>query len=71
MDWAIKRSQLEQTKSQLVYQTSPDSLLMSQEYVGRMHVLRALNYIDKQNMVGLKGKVACEISNQVRNRSFR
>jgi superfamily II RNA helicase len=64
LEATIKRRQLEEAKEQLLYQTSANSLMFSGEYAGRLKVLRTLNYIDRQNMVGLKGKVACEISNQ-------
>lgn len=39
---------------------------MSQEYADRLKVLQALDYIDKNDMITLKGKVACEINHQVR-----
>jgi superfamily II RNA helicase len=39
---------------------------MSAESEYRLKVLRTLDYIDRQNMVQLKGKIACEISNQVK-----
>jgi antiviral helicase SKI2 len=65
MENANERRKLEETKQELTYQTSYDSLQFSGEYAGRIKVLRALGYIDKQNMVSVKGKLACEISNQV------
>lgn len=64
MKQTIQRLQLIEIRDRLAYQTSSDSLLMSGDYVNRLKVLRALNYIDRENMVLLKGKVACEISNQ-------
>uniref|UniRef100_A0A915M846 Helicase ATP-binding domain-containing protein n=1 Tax=Meloidogyne javanica TaxID=6303 RepID=A0A915M846_MELJA len=60
----INRRQMEQTKQTLIHQTSSHS--MSEESAGRLKVLRTLGYIDRENVVELKGKIACEISNQVR-----
>uniref|UniRef100_A0A915D9W4 Helicase SKI2W n=1 Tax=Ditylenchus dipsaci TaxID=166011 RepID=A0A915D9W4_9BILA len=60
----MKRIRLEESLEELVYQTSSDGLLMSADYMGRLKVLQELDYVDKSNMVGLKGKVACEINNQ-------
>ncbi|KAL3089640.1 hypothetical protein niasHT_024877 [Heterodera trifolii] len=34
----------------------PNNLQFSKEYVDRLKVLQALHYIDRQNMVGIKGK---------------
>uniref|UniRef100_A0A1I8BR64 Helicase SKI2W n=1 Tax=Meloidogyne hapla TaxID=6305 RepID=A0A1I8BR64_MELHA len=62
MNLVINKRQMEELKQILVHQTSSHS--MSEESAGRLKVLRTLNYIDRQNMVLLKGKVACEISNQ-------
>lgn len=56
---------LEERRSTLLYQTSSDSLLMSRDYISRLRVLQALGCVDKDNMVCLKGKVACEINHQV------
>ncbi|KAH7698472.1 helicase, partial [Aphelenchoides avenae] len=57
-----RRIRLEETRDILSYQTSSEGLLLSKEYFDRLQVLRNLNYIDKNNMVELKGKVACEIN---------
>ncbi|CAD5224854.1 unnamed protein product [Bursaphelenchus xylophilus] len=46
----------------LIYRTSADGLQLSDEYKKRIIILRQLNYIDKNSVVNLKGKVACEIS---------
>lgn len=56
---------LEQRLATIVYQTSSESLLMSKEYFSRLRVLQALGCVDRDNMVCLKGKVACEINHQV------
>lgn len=56
---------LEQRLATIVYQTSSESLLMSKEYLSRLRVLQALGCVDRDNMVCLKGKVACEINHQV------
>lgn len=47
--------------TRLTHQTSADGLLFADEYKNRLQVLRRLNYIDQNNVVNLKGKVACEI----------
>jgi len=60
----LSKKWLEQCKERLSYETSSDNLLMSKEYIDRVKILRYLNYVGSENMVGLKGKVACEISNQ-------
>uniref|UniRef100_A0A914LAQ4 Helicase C-terminal domain-containing protein n=2 Tax=Meloidogyne incognita group TaxID=654580 RepID=A0A914LAQ4_MELIC len=62
MNLVINRRQMEQTKQTLIHQTSSHS--MSEESAGRLKVLRTLGYIDRENVVELKGKIACEISNQ-------
>uniref|UniRef100_A0A183BTF5 Fmp27_GFWDK domain-containing protein n=1 Tax=Globodera pallida TaxID=36090 RepID=A0A183BTF5_GLOPA len=59
-----QRCQLEEQKQRLAFETSSNSLQFSKEYTDRLKVLQAMQYIDRHNMVGLKGKVACEISNQ-------
>lgn len=46
----------------LTYQTSTNALLLSKDYEKRIKVLKSLGYIDKNNMIGLKGKAACEVS---------
>ncbi|CAD5218833.1 unnamed protein product [Bursaphelenchus okinawaensis] len=46
----------------LMFRTSADGLQLSDEYKKRISILKQLNYIDKNNVVNLKGKVACEIS---------
>ncbi|KAL3094920.1 hypothetical protein niasHT_024834 [Heterodera trifolii] len=59
-----QRCKMEEQKRRLAFETSSNNLQFSKEYVDRLKVLQALHYIDRHNMVGLKGKVACEISNQ-------
>ncbi|OWF39926.1 helicase SKI2W-like [Mizuhopecten yessoensis] len=46
----------------LKFLLSDESLQLLPEYQQRIEVLRALNYIDANNTVQLKGRVACEIS---------
>ncbi|KAF7633497.1 hypothetical protein Mgra_00007080 [Meloidogyne graminicola] len=58
----LTKLQLEELQQILIHQTSTHS--MSEEAEGRLKVLRTLEYIDRQNLVQLKGKVACEISHQ-------
>ncbi|KAI1732822.1 DSHCT domain-containing protein [Ditylenchus destructor] len=60
----MNKIRLQETLQTLSYQTSTDGLLMSDEYKNRLSVLQASDYVDKNNMVDLKGKVACEINNQ-------
>ena len=62
MKIALKRRWLNEDKESLA--TSMASFSFSGEYAGRLKVLRTLNYIDREDMVLLKGKIACEISNQ-------
>ncbi|KAK3088659.1 hypothetical protein FSP39_022012 [Pinctada imbricata] len=47
----------------LKFLLSDESLTLLPEYQQRVQVLKALNYIDDNNTVQLKGRVACEISN--------
>lgn len=58
----LERSNLTAKLDELKFQTSNNALILSQEYRYRLHLLRTLDYIDKNNMIGLKGKIACEIS---------
>lgn len=43
---------------------SPRSLRLHEEYESRINVLKKLKYIDSENLVQLKGRVACEMGNQ-------
>jgi superfamily II RNA helicase len=36
--------------------------VLSEEYTNRIRVLKSIDYIDKNGIIGLKGKVACVIS---------
>ncbi|KAI6180853.1 hypothetical protein M3Y98_00765800 [Aphelenchoides besseyi] len=58
----MQRADLTDKLQTLTFQTSSNALLLSEEYQNRIYVLRALDYVDKNNIIGLKGKVACEIS---------
>ena len=57
-----KRKQLDDAVSRLQHQLSDESLQMLPEYHQRIQVLKNLRYIDEDNAVQLKGRVACEIS---------
>jgi antiviral helicase SKI2 len=58
----FERSKLTAKLDHLKFATSNSALILSEEYRQRLHFLRTLDYIDKDNLIGLKGKVACEIS---------
>ncbi|KAI6238169.1 hypothetical protein M3Y99_00714900 [Aphelenchoides fujianensis] len=58
----LQREDLNGKLQTLKFQTSSNALLLSEEYQNRIYVLRAMDYVDKNNIIGLKGKVACEIS---------
>jgi hypothetical protein len=58
----FERSKLTSKLNELKFKTSNNALILSEEYTHRLHLLRTLDYIDKNNMIGLKGKIACEIS---------
>ncbi|KAI6229092.1 hypothetical protein M3Y99_01149500 [Aphelenchoides fujianensis] len=58
----LQREDLNDKLQTLKFQTSSNALLLSEEYQNRIYVLRAMDYVDKNNIIGLKGKVACEIS---------
>jgi antiviral helicase SKI2 len=51
-------------KNNLEYLMSPRSLRLHEEYQARIAVLQKLGYIDSENLVQLKGRVACEMGNQ-------
>ncbi|KAI6220328.1 hypothetical protein M3Y99_01612800 [Aphelenchoides fujianensis] len=58
----LQREDLNDKLQTLKFQTSSNALLLSEEYQNRIYVLRAMDYVDKNNIIGLKGKVACEVS---------
>ena len=58
----LQRIDLNDKLAVLAYQTSSGALLLSEEYQNRIYVLRALGYVDRANLIGLKGKIACELS---------
>lgn len=62
MKVALECLKLEEEKESLIKLVT--NFNFSEEYIGRLKVLRRLDYIDRENMVLLKGKIACEISNQ-------
>ncbi|XP_033732664.1 helicase SKI2W-like [Pecten maximus] len=53
---------LKEEYMRLKFLLSDESLQLLPEYQQRIEVLKALNYIDANNTVQLKGRVACEIS---------
>lgn len=44
------------------FHLSNESLVLDSEYKARLKVLQELNYLDKENTVQLKGRVACTLS---------
>lgn len=50
----MDKMQLSDKLELLTHQTSSNALLLSNEYTNRMQVLKALDYIDKTGMIGLK-----------------
>nr|XP_034300424.1 helicase SKI2W [Crassostrea gigas]XP_034300425.1 helicase SKI2W [Crassostrea gigas] len=54
---------LKEEYKHLKFLLSDESLMLLPEYEQRVQVLKHLNYIDENNAVQLKGRVACEISN--------
>uniref|UniRef100_A0A914X265 Uncharacterized protein n=1 Tax=Plectus sambesii TaxID=2011161 RepID=A0A914X265_9BILA len=52
---------LREERDQLAFQLSAGSLLLMGEYEDKLKVLRTMDYVDANNLVGLKGKVGCEI----------
>ncbi|KAL5012765.1 hypothetical protein ScPMuIL_011316 [Solemya velum] len=57
-----KNMMLKDEYNRLQYLLSDQSLSLLPEYQQRVQVLKALRYIDENNTVQLKGRVACEIS---------
>ncbi|KAJ8972244.1 hypothetical protein NQ317_011069, partial [Molorchus minor] len=55
------RKFLEQQKKDLEFKLSNASLLLYPDYENRITLLKRLNYVDSQNRVQLKGRVACEM----------
>lgn len=53
---------MQSDKQKLQYLLSPESLRSNAAYKDKLAVLKHLGYVDVNNMVELKGKVACEIS---------
>ncbi|SPP83049.1 helicase SKI2W [Drosophila guanche] len=56
-----ERRMLEIHIEELRFKNSAKNLSLYQDYCNKLKVLHALNYIDEQNEVTLKGKVACEM----------
>ncbi|XP_041370282.1 LOW QUALITY PROTEIN: helicase SKI2W-like [Gigantopelta aegis] len=57
-----KNMQLRANYHHLQHLLSDESLVLLPEYEQRVEVLKKLNYLDQNNAVQLKGRVACEIS---------
>nr|XP_023019779.1 helicase SKI2W [Leptinotarsa decemlineata]XP_023019780.1 helicase SKI2W [Leptinotarsa decemlineata] len=55
------RKFLEGKKKDLEFQLSNASLSLYPDYENRIELLRKLKYVDNQNKIELKGRVACEI----------
>lgn len=55
------RKQLELRREELKYKISKESLSLYPDYLSKLQVLQALNYIDDQHDVTMKGRVACEM----------
>ena len=56
---------LEEKRRELTFQTSMGALLLSEDYQNCLKVLKELNFIDKDNIVLLKGRVAAQINEDV------
>ncbi|EDW24673.1 GL24270 [Drosophila persimilis] len=56
-----ERRMLELHIEELRFKNSAKNLSLYPDYCNKLKVLHALNYIDEQNEVTLKGKVACEM----------
>nr|CAD7576251.1 unnamed protein product [Timema californicum] len=59
----FRSKQLEEKREYLKMMQSDKSLSLYPEYMNRVNVLQALKYVDRNNAVQLKGKVACDIGN--------
>ncbi|KAJ8924217.1 hypothetical protein NQ315_007008 [Exocentrus adspersus] len=57
----FRRQFLEDKKKNLEFKLSNASLLLYPDYENRIALLKQLNYVDNQNRVQLKGRVACEM----------
>jgi antiviral helicase SKI2 len=56
------RKQLEKKLNDLKFQLSNKNLSLYPDYCNKLEVLKALNYIDEQEQVAMKGRVACQMS---------
>lgn len=57
----FERKKLEQQRDQLRFYVSKESYALYPDYVNKLKVLRSLQYIDGQDAVTMKGRVACEM----------
>ncbi|XP_055695170.1 SKI2 subunit of superkiller complex protein [Lutzomyia longipalpis] len=57
----FERKLLEQRLQHLKYITSKDNMTLYPDYCNKLEVLREIRYIDEQNNVTMKGRVACEM----------
>jgi len=58
----LDRDNLNTRLGKLNHLTSENALLLSEDYLRRIQVLKALDYVERSDIVSLKGQVACEIS---------
>jgi len=58
----LDRDNLNIRLGKLNHLTSENALLLSEDYLRRIQVLKALDYVELSDIVSLKGQVACEIS---------
>lgn len=56
-----ERKKLEQRRDQLMFYVSKESYALYPDYLNKLDVLRTLQYIDAQDAVTMKGRVACEM----------
>ncbi|GAB0092948.1 helicase SKI2W [Sergentomyia squamirostris] len=57
----FERKVLEKRLQHLKYITSKDNMSLYPDYCNKLEVLREMRYIDEQNNVTMKGRVACEM----------
>lgn len=57
-----QKSRLENTINSLKFALSESNLELMPEFMARLTVLRQLGYVDKDNTVLLKGRVAREVN---------
>ena len=60
-----ERRLLDDEFDHLKHQTSSGALLLADNYANCLQVLRELNFIDKDNIITIKGRVAAQINEDV------